>query len=162
MSKNQLIELKKKSSLRDCGDCIVCCVYPRIPELNKRGMEHCSNLTLPGPEEENKRYYTGNSICGNCKIYDSKEKPLCCSEYNCAWRMGYGDEGDRPDKVFMLFDRSHNIENAIEAKPLKEYQENTPEGEAVIERMSKSYNTPVIVLNFYEKKIQRIAGQGLK
>lgn len=146
--------------MRSCGDCIVCCVYPRIPELGKGGMEHCVHLSLPGPETTDARYYTGDS-CGNCKIYDSPEKPACCSKYNCAWRAGFGSEFDRPDKVLMLFDSSKGIDNCLEAKPLRDGEESTQEGREVIDRMSKSIGKPVVVLNFYERRVVRIAGRAV-
>lgn len=148
------------SRSRSCGDCIVCCVYPRIedPELTKVGMKHCPNLTLPGLEESNRLYYTGES-CENCKIYD--RRPKMCEAYQCAWRRGLGADGDRPDKVLMLFDNSGLIENALQAKPLREWQEDTPEGREVIERMSKTSGKPVLVVSFYERKLKRVVGKGL-
>ena len=84
-----------------------------------------------------------------------------CSRYNCAWKHGFGDEKDRPDKSLMLFDCAHGIVNSVEAKPLKDDQQNTPEGKAVIDRFSKSMDRPVIVLDFYERRIQRIAGSSV-
>ena len=146
--------------MRQCGDCIVCCVYPRIddPELRKPGMAHCPHLTLPGSEEPNKAYYTGRS-CKNCTIYE--DRPRLCEAYECAWVLGAGDDGDRPDKILMLFDRSRDIGNALEAKPLRDNQESTPEGKAAIKRMSHSMNLPVIVLNFYERRVWRVEGRGV-
>lgn len=146
--------------MRECGECIVCCVYPRIddPELEKPGMRHCPNLTLPGPEKENEVFYTGAS-CENCRIYENQ--PKMCADYHCAWRIGFGGRNDRPDKVLMLFDNAKEIGNCLQAKPLKDDQENTEEGKAVIARMSRSAERPVIVLNFYERRIQRIEGRGV-
>lgn len=141
---------------RECGDCIVCCVYHRIPQLNKPPMTHCENLDVPGPIEPNMVYYTGPSKRGNCTIY--KERPKVCQEYQCAWRQGYGGDEDRPDRCLMMFDNIHEIENAIKAKPLKDGQELTKEGKAVIARMSTSTGKPIIVLDFYERKIQSVAG----
>ncbi len=146
--------------MRDCGECFVCCVYPRIndPELTKPGMAHCPNLVLPGEVQENSVFYSGEG-CENCRIYDNQ--PKTCSEYKCAWKLGFGDEGDRPDKSLMLFDNSSLIENTIQAKPLKNEQENSWQGKAAIDRISESMGLPVIVVNFYERKIQRIVGRGV-
>lgn len=146
---------------RDCGECIVCCVYHIIddPNLKKPAMTHCPNLTLSDPIEKNVLQYSG-SDCGNCKIYN--ERPKMCKEYKCAWKRGFGNEEDRPDKVLMIFDCAHRISNSIEAKPMRDKQEITPEGIAVIDRMSKSMDRPVIVLNFYERRIQRIVGRGIE
>ena len=35
--------------MRTCGDCIVCCVYFEVPELEKKAMAHCPHLILEGP-----------------------------------------------------------------------------------------------------------------
>lgn len=143
---------------RECGECIVCCVYPTVddPSFSKPPMTHCENLSLPGPVEKDTVFYTGAS-CRNCKIHSSQ--PKVCREYLCSWRQGYGDEGDRPDKSLMLFDCSHGIVNAVEAKPLRDGQQNTPEGKELIERMSISMQRTVIVLSFYEREIERIEGR---
>lgn len=119
-------------------------------------MMHCSNLTLPGPVENNLAYYSGLSNDGNCESYCSR--PDVCRKYTCAWKLGYGNEEDRPDRCLILFDDSHGIDNAFEAKPLKDGQELTKEGEEVINRMSKSIGKPIIVLNFYERRIRSIVG----
>lgn len=146
--------------VRECGDCIVCCVYPRIndPELTKAGMEHCPHLTLPGPVRENMAWFTGAS-CENCKIYD--RQPKMCAAYKCVWLLGHGAEDDRPDKSLMLFDNSHGIGNAMQAKPLAPDREKTPEAKATIERMSASLKMPVLVVNFYERRIQYVVGKGV-
>jgi len=143
--------------MRECGECVVCCVYPRIedPELKKAPMKHCPNLALPYSEVTDVVYYTGGNGSKNCRIYETK--PQSCA-YLCAWRQGHGDEDDRPDKSLMLFDNAKGIGNSLQAKPLKDGREETPEGKAIIDRMSRSTGRPVIVLNFYERRIQRIAG----
>jgi hypothetical protein len=148
---------------RTCGDCVACCVYLNItdPKLNKRAMSHCPHLLLPGEESEGSVYYTGENTCGNCSVYGTDKKPECCTDYYCAWRLGHGDEEDRPDKSLMLFDRLKGVENALEAKPLKDGQEGTEEGKAIIDRMSSSAGTPVIVLDFYERRVVRIAGRSV-
>jgi Fe-S-cluster containining protein len=125
----------------------------------KDAMTHCANLNLSEPIKANTLQYSGPSSCGNCKIYGGR--PSACKAYQCAWKYGFGAEGDRPDKSLMLFDCSHGIENSVEAKPLKDGQQDTEAGKDVIDRMSKSMKRPVIVLNFYERRIQRIAGRGV-
>ena len=147
---------------RNCGDCIVCCVYSRIdvPEFQKESMTHCPHLKLPGPIKENTIYYSGAGL-KNCKVFGTDKHPKCCTDYDCAWKKGHGLEEDRPDRTLILFDAAHHIDNALEAKPLKEFQEETEEGKEVIDRMSKSTKMPVIVLNFYERTIQRIVGRGI-
>jgi hypothetical protein len=146
--------------MRECGECIVCCVYPHIidNDLKKEGMSHCPHLTLPGEEKQNEVYYTGASF-KNCKIFSNQ--PKVCAKYWCSWRLGYGGEDDRPDKILMLFDNSRGIENTQEAKPLSNNQEETPEAMEAINRISHDLKCPVIVLNFYERRIKRIVGRGV-
>jgi hypothetical protein len=152
---------------RTCGDCVACCVYLRIddPELKKAPMHHCKHLNLgfevdDTPKKNNVAYYTGSSCKGNCKVHLSK--PETCKGYSCAWLHGFGLESDRPDKSLILFDVAHQIENSIEAKPLMDGQENTPKGKETIERFSRDSGRPVIVTNFYERKIQRIVGRAVE
>jgi hypothetical protein len=58
----------------------------------------------------------------------------------------------------MLFDDSHGIRNAFEAKPLRDGEDLARNGRKVIERMSRELGTPIIVLNFYERRIREIVG----
>jgi hypothetical protein len=120
-------------------------------------MTHCPHALLPEIPKPNVAYYTGPSDCGNCTIYE--KRPQVCADFHCLWKLGHGDEGDRPDKSLILFDRSKNIENAIEAKPLSEGKEDTVEGRKIINKMSRSTGMPVIVLNFYERLVKYIAGR---
>lgn len=139
-------------SVRECGECTVCCVYPKIPILKKEGMVKCVNLL------ESKNMFSGDCK-NNCKIYP--KRPITCKNYKCAWLIGHGNEEDRPDKSNMLFDNSKRIPNSLECKPLKEGVTETLEGKEIIERMSKSNKTPVIVLSYLEHRISRLVGKGL-
>jgi len=145
---------------RSCGECIACCVYPHIdePELKKDNMVHCQNLSLPEDPPPG-ILFMGVDKCQNCKIYP--DRPKTCSNYTCAWLQGYGADDDRPDKSLILVDNSKRITNAFEAKPLAPNVESTPEGVEMINRMSASMGVPIIVLNFYERRIKRIVGRGM-
>lgn len=123
-------------------------------------MEHCRNLSLPYSELVGTVYYTGGNGCQNCKVYDTAQ-PKTCARYHCAWREGHGDEGDRPDKSLMLFDQTKRIENGLEARPLAPGQESTERGRAVVERMGRSIGLPVIVIDFPQRRIQRIVGRSI-
>lgn len=129
-------------------------------------MTHCVNLTLPGELKKDSVFYTGASDCGNCKIYPTKgeadKRPECCDKYKCLWVLGHGDEEDRPDKSLMLFDRSRDVENAIEAKPLASGREETQEAKDVIDRMAISTNKTVLVFNLYERRIVSVVGLPVK
>jgi hypothetical protein len=99
---------------RDCGDCTVCCVVPRIdkPEIQKVSGAACKNCTGSG-----------------CAIYETRY-PICRS-YFCAWRTVeiFGPQW-RPDQsgVFAYvetdgisdkFDLSTGIGLMLVGNPLK-------------------------------------------
>ena len=154
----QPLEILKKQKLRECGECVACCVYYNIKDekLTKEAMSPCSKLNI---QPEKGEYSV--SACNNCTLQNTPEKPKTCIDFNCYWLLGHGDENDRPDKSNIMIDRSKRIENSHEAKSLLQGAEDTPEGRATIERMSKSLGTPIIVLPFGELKIKRIVGKGL-
>jgi hypothetical protein len=151
----------KQKSVRSCGDCIACCVYFEIKDkkLDKPLMKHCPYLTLPGAVVGGMAYYTGKHCDGNCKLHGTALKPDTCVKYECLWLQGYGGEEDRPDKSVIIFDENSDIENAIEAKPLANNIENTEAGAELIEKMSRETGKPVIVLDFYKRKVHRIVGR---
>jgi len=146
------------STKRTCGDCVVCCVYPRIkaPQLKKPPMQNCPYLKVS--KTIDRIYFTGKDHEDNCMVKDTDYRPECC-EYVCCWREGFGDEEDRPDKSLMLFDRTHKIENAIEAKPLKANHEQTEESRRLIIKMGRLTQKLVIVTSFCERRIRRIVGK---
>ena len=137
---------------RTCGECIVCCVYPRITELNKPRLTHCKNLNLLEPIQKDQVQYS--SSINNCKVYGNR--PLTCSGYSCFWLLGYGDEDDRPDKSGILVDKINSIENAIECRQVWPDSANTFEGKETIKRMAKLSGEAAIVIDFYEEKIIRV------
>jgi len=145
---------------RTCGDCIACCSYLKIGELEKPGLHHCKFATLKDPEEEGMLQYTGATE-KNCSVYGTDKQPECCRGYVCAWLAGHGIDEDRPDKSLMLFDCLNNIQNGLEAKPLDEGVEDTPAGRGIIERLSRSTDMAVLVLSFYEKQLKRVVGRGI-
>lgn len=72
---------------RPCGDCIACCVTPRIdtPQLKKAEGEVCSNCTGAG-----------------CAIYE--QRPEVCRGFNCAWkRIPTMPVETRPDHLGVMF-----------------------------------------------------------
>ena len=142
-------------SMRTCGDCIVCCVYPSIntETLVKRGCEHCPNLHLSDQIKPNTMQLSSEEPV-KCGIY--RERPDVCEGYKCLWIQGHGNEEDRPDRALVLIDTTHRIENGIECKPLAPGVEETPEVKATIGRMMKSTGCAAIVTDFYERRFVRI------
>lgn len=121
-------------------------------------MTHCSKLILPGPTKNGAVFLTGGSKQGGCSVYETR----LCPKYTCAWLDGYGDEEDRPDKSLVMFDNKNRMTNAYQARPLAPDHEKTLEGREVINRMSKSLKKPVVVMNFYERKIVRVVGRPIE
>ena len=71
---------------RPCGDCVVCCVTPKIdtPEFSKAEGEACVHCTGSG-----------------CAIYDAR--PQVCRTFNCAWkRIATMPPETRPDRLGVM------------------------------------------------------------
>ncbi len=147
------------ASKRSCGDCIACCVYLKIPQINKKACEHCKYLSLDHPARPNEMQLTGGLPHSNCKIYGSSKRPESCSGYSCLWLLGHGKEEDRPDRSLIIADTTHKIGGAIEIKQLKEGAADTPEGMETIIRMSKSTKKVALVASFYEVRLERVIGR---
>lgn len=72
---------------RACAECTACCDYFEIEEIEKASHSTCPFLK------------------NGCSLYDDHSKrPKACVEYICAWAMGFGTEGDRPDKSGAIVD----------------------------------------------------------
>ena len=138
--------------MRTCGDCIVCCVYLRIRQLDKPPMRHCKHVDADIPE------VPGESVCytgKGCTIYEDRpDEP--CKGYRCEWINGHGADEDRPDRSGILIDRTKDIGNAVEVKPLWPDAADTPEGQETIERVARSKGMAALVLSFYERRLVRV------
>ena len=148
-----------KTEGRTCGDCIACCTYPIVKEINKPGLTHCLNAILPDNFND-ELTFTGKSECGNCKIYKTRPKP--CKEYECAWLWGYGEEEDRPDRCGMIIDTTLNIPNLVEAKALRKGAEDTKAGILAVEHISRDINKPIAVAPYKELRTIRVIGRGIE
>jgi Fe-S-cluster containining protein len=129
---------------RECGECIACCVWPKIAELNKPLFEPCKHLK----KEAN--------CTKNCSIY--KDRPSACRTYKCEWLKGYGKEEDRPDKSLLMFDNSEGILGCVAVKQLGPNAANI--NRHIIERFSRELNKPVIIVHESGQKIQEVIGNG--
>ena len=72
-----------------------------------------------------------------------------------AWPRG----GIRDDVVAVAIGQGHTVGSYASQA---DGAESTPEGRAVINRMSASTGRPVIVVSFYERRIQRVVGSGIE
>lgn len=72
-----------------CGECNVCCVLPKVSDLNKPANQPCQHLR-PGKN--------------GCTVY--AQRPACCQTYACLWVQGFmgEDTGFRPDNLGVLFE----------------------------------------------------------
>ena len=137
--------------MRECGECIVCCVYPKIPELDKDGMRHCVHAMADEPEIPGERVcYTGKG----CDSYNGR--PEVCRAYTCEWKRGRGSDADRPDRCGVLIDRNKGIGNAVECKPLWPNAANEDAGAAAIKRIAQDADMAALVLSFYESRLMRV------
>jgi hypothetical protein len=69
---------------RACGECTACCKAIGVVELGKLSWQDCRHRTWRG-----------------CRRY--RKRPLTCRQYACLWLLGLGNEGDRPDKLGVIF-----------------------------------------------------------
>lgn len=73
---------------RRCGDCRLCCTSKGVSDFK------------PDPKPP---WMPCSALCaGGCGIYLSR--PKSCFDYLCGWRMGFGMDGARPDRVGVIVD----------------------------------------------------------
>lgn len=71
---------------RECGSCSVCCKELPIRELDKASGVWCMH------------WKKGKG----CRIYG--DRPQGCKDFACFWKAGFGEEGDRPDRIHVMID----------------------------------------------------------
>ncbi len=126
------------NNIRECGKCAVCCV---ITEISENNFYKCANCPCK---------YLNNEGYG-CSVFGQKQKPNRCTEYECAWLRGFGENNDRPDKSnIMLFINNFNGGIWIFAiETLKNAYKTS--GKSIIIDIVKKMNLPVIVSDFDSK-----------
>ncbi len=77
-----------KDPKRSCGECVACCILPRVDELNKPEWTPCVHLAKDHP---------------GCSIYN--ERPTPCRAFICSWLAGSFRPEDRPDKIGIMGSR---------------------------------------------------------
>lgn len=71
-----------------CGNCTMCCKFPKIVETKSKAGEYCK--------------YCEPKV--GCKIYS--ERPESCKIFECAWKqMEHAGEELRPDRCNVLFEK---------------------------------------------------------
>jgi hypothetical protein len=70
--------------MRECGECTLCCLVTRVPELDKPENTMCT-------------------LCdAGCTIYN--DRPQSCRAFDCAWLKGALAEDQRPDKTHVVIE----------------------------------------------------------
>ena len=70
--------------MRECGECTLCCLVTRVPELEKPEGTMCTFCDV------------------GCTIYN--DRPQSCRAFDCAWLKGAMDEDQRPDKTHVVIE----------------------------------------------------------
>lgn len=87
---------------RECGDCNICCIETSIIEkdLEKPRFVPCKHLCTNGK---------------GCSIYN--DRFTICREYECGWKLGLGNDNQRPDKSGIILDiKMYNNKSYILAR----------------------------------------------
>lgn len=81
-----IAKTKRLAESRECGECSACCTVLGIPSIEKPAWERCQH------------------VCegGGCGIYE--QRPSECREWSCFWRLGWGEDSDRPEKLGVVVD----------------------------------------------------------
>ena len=145
---------------RECGECVACCVYLNInkSDFKKPGLTHCPYLNLTNPIEKNVLQYSTDKPCPG-SLFGKEKRYDICREYECAWKMGYGAEEDRPDKSMILADRARGIENAIECKQLAPGAADTEAGMNACLRFSRDTDCVALVFTLGEHRLKKVLGR---
>ena len=72
---------------RECGSCTFCCYAKGVEDVpgGKPPWQRCPSQCDSG-----------------CSIYESR--PTACRSYGCAWRLGFGGDSSRPDRLGAIAD----------------------------------------------------------
>jgi len=126
---------------RICGECEVCCEEAVVEGKDWRK-----------PANTKCRYQLDGKDCKHgCAIFGKEGRPECCSQYQCSWLRGYGEEEDRPDKSGISIS-INNLNNGfwIFARERKENALRTT-GKNIVLDIARNVDLPVIVSDFHCK-----------
>lgn len=95
--KDLLEKVAEEEKIRECNNCIGCCIAFAIPEVEKNMYDACKHLNYLTPKAQ-----TDSDSRGNCSVYE--DRPKVCADFTCLWRQGFGDrEKDWPMKSGLFF-----------------------------------------------------------
>jgi hypothetical protein len=136
-----------KGVTRDCGNCVSCCIWTEIKEINKPPLTPCHNLKEGAVE---------GKICQSCSVY--KDRPGACKDYFCAWLMGYGEDEDQPNRSGILMDVQITAEHGpiLFSRDMWQGASEMSMGKRAIERISEEMNLDVLIADEKSPQIRRI------
>ncbi len=81
----------KRIAERECGSCRLCCKNLQIVE----------KPDVAGVDFDKKRHvWCQHAGSGGCAIHeDQSQIPVACASFLCAWRGGYLEDDERPDRL---------------------------------------------------------------
>ncbi len=124
-------------SVRKCGTCNACCVWPSVEEINKPARTPCHFLEKQG---------------FRCSIYETR--PEACSKYDCSWLRGNGAMKDKPNVSGVLMDRrSTQFGVVLVAKSMTPGAVMSEAGQKAIKRTSKDEKLPCLITDNNDKII---------
>jgi len=124
---------------RECGNCNVCCIIGAVPELCKPAHTPCVFLK----DKPCKK--------GCCSMFDSPNLPKTCSEYDCAWKRGFGEQYGKPSQNGVLFSII-KLENQTYATAIEVKEGSiTGYGENMALEIARETNIPIIVVAYGRK-----------
>lgn len=81
------------AGVRACGECSACCTVLGVRDLDTPKPDYQRCLCLRDATE---------NLRGGCGMY--ADRPPSCRAYACGWLQGWGEEGDRPDKLGLILE----------------------------------------------------------
>lgn len=124
---------------RKCDGCTACCYGTGVLALGKPPLSDCEHQTSTG-----------------CGVYG--DHPFECKEYACVWKMGWGGEGDRPNRsgVMLHLDRhpvhpdrpDYSSVEVIELRP-GAVEERFPHGHKDVVEMLHGDKSLIITLHLH-------------
>ncbi len=125
-----------KGITRDCGNCVACCVWAEIKEIDKPPLTPCQHLKEKAVEGETRQ---------SCEIYETR--PSACKDYFCSWLIGFGEDEDQPNKSGVLMDTQVTAEHGLVlfARDLWPGATDMEMGKRAIQRISEEMHLLVMV-----------------
>ena len=119
---------------RICGDCEECCYVASVVDESK-------NFHKPACQKCPFQNH-------GCTIYGKPERPQICSDFQCSWLRGVGEDKDRPDKSGVM--ASVNNMNGGTWGFIMDLKKNAhlTTGRGMLELMVDRFNFPIVIVDY--------------